>query len=113
MYSVLFGSGSPSTTEKLDLVRECYDAIEQWKHDSPPGALTSRLVSKEAQQLQVMLTRNSGPTDLLLNAFPRLAGSDDFDVRRPAELVDHVQPDDFESGPDKRRGILREADGVA
>ena len=76
----IFGSEALSTTETLDLVRECYDAIEQWKHDAPPGALTSRLVSKEAQQLQVMLTRNSGPTDLLFNAFPRLVGSDDLEA---------------------------------
>jgi hypothetical protein len=76
----LFGSAPPSKAEASDLVRECYDAIEQWKHDRPPGALTSRLVSKEAQQLQVMLTRNSGPTDLLFNAFPRLAGNDDLET---------------------------------
>jgi hypothetical protein len=61
----LYSTDVVSSDEPLDFVRACYDAIELWKHEAPPGALTSRLVSKDAQQLQIILTRDTGPTDLL------------------------------------------------
>ena len=75
-------------TETIDLVRECFDAIENWTHSAPPGALTTRLVSKDAQRLQMVLSRKLAPTDLLFSALPRLIGSAKLD--RVAKGIDEL-----------------------
>lgn len=82
----IFDPSEKATPETTDLIRDCYDAIERWKHNSPPGALDSRLVSSTAQKLQMQLRRNLAPTDLLFNALPRLVGKKSFD-----EIVTEVR----------------------
>ncbi|MCH8135314.1 MAG: hypothetical protein IIB77_04965, partial [Proteobacteria bacterium] len=85
----IFNPEEKSTAHEVDLIRECFDAIELWKHNSPPGALNSRLVSSEAQKLQMQLRRTMAPTDLLFSTLPKLADSNELEVvsEKVAELL--------------------------
>lgn len=69
----LFGSGG--STEATDIIRRCFDALEGWKAELSPGALTSKRVSGRARRLQRAIRETSkNPISLLLETLPEVVG---------------------------------------
>ena len=53
-----------------DLIRRCYDALEAWKAQLPPAALTTKQVSERARRFQTAIQRSSDPVLLLFERIP-------------------------------------------
>lgn len=65
----LFGSQAISTTGN-DLIRACYDAIENWKMGLPTGALSTRYLTLQTRRFQSILRHPSDPVRLLFERIP-------------------------------------------
>ena len=59
---------------RKDLIRSCYDAVEEWKAHLPAAALTTRGVTERAGRLQRLMMRPSEPVRLLLEEIPATLG---------------------------------------
>lgn len=71
----LFASGSSSDMRGTDIIRGCFDALEAWKQELPPGALTSRKLSERARRLQRLIRETTkNPMNLLLHQVPKAVG---------------------------------------
>ncbi|MXX15592.1 MAG: hypothetical protein F4Z86_19500 [Gemmatimonadetes bacterium] len=66
----LFGSQAISTTGN-DLIRACYDALENWKMGLPTGALSTRYLTQKTRRFQAILRHQSDPVQLLFERIPR------------------------------------------
>ena len=66
----LFGTQVRSTTGN-DLIRACYDALENWKAGLPAGALSTRYLTQKTRHFQVILRQQSDPVQLLFERIPR------------------------------------------
>lgn len=65
----LFGSQARSTTGN-DLIRACYDALENWKAGLPAGALSTRYLTQKTRRFQAILCHPSDPVRLLFERIP-------------------------------------------
>lgn len=57
-----------------DLIRLCFDAIEGWKAQLPPAAMSTRRLSEQTIRFRAALTRSSDPLRLLFDAIPTACG---------------------------------------
>mgnify|MGYP006423778777 CR=1 FL=1 len=69
-----FSAAPTYEVAERDLIRLCYDAIEAWKTQLPPAALTTRRVSETAQRFQRALQRPADPVNMLLQQMPSATG---------------------------------------
>lgn len=65
----LFGSQASSATGN-DLIRACYDALENWKAELPAGALSTRYLTLQTRRFQSILRHPSDPVRLLFEHIP-------------------------------------------
>ncbi len=73
----LFDTQAGSATGN-DLIRACYDALENWKMRLPAGALSTRYLTQRTRRFQSILRYPSDPVQLLFERIPRaLDGSID------------------------------------
>ena len=66
----LFGTQARSATGN-DLIRACYDALENWKMGLPAGALLTRFLTQQTRRFQAILCQQSDPVQLLFERIPR------------------------------------------
>ena len=66
----LFGSQARSAIGN-DLIRACYDALENWKAGLPAGALSTRHLTSRTRRFQAILRQSSDPVQLLFERIPR------------------------------------------
>ena len=66
----LFGTKAKSATGN-DLIRACYDALENWKMGLPAGALSTRYLTQRTRRFQAVLSQLSDPVQLLFERIPR------------------------------------------
>jgi hypothetical protein len=59
---------------ETDLIRMCFDAIQSWKSQLPPAALTTRRLSQNAVRLRTAITKQTDPIPLLFTAIPESVG---------------------------------------
>lgn len=71
----LFTGESLSADGDDSLLGETHDAVADWIHSLPRGALSSRLVSKPCRKFQRALRVSNDPQRLLLREIPALGGS--------------------------------------
>ena len=55
-----------------DLIRACYDALENWKAELPAGALSTRYLTQRTRRFQSILRYPSDPVQLLFERIPRV-----------------------------------------
>ena len=67
----LFGTQARSATGN-DLIRACYDALENWKAGLPAGALTTRYLTQRTRRFQTVIRQPSDPVQLLFERIPRV-----------------------------------------
>lgn len=84
----LFSAAPTYEVAERDLIRLCYDAIEAWKTQLPPAALTTRRVSETAQRLQRVLQRKADPVNMLLQQLP---STTETSLDSPAAVIDALQ----------------------
>ncbi len=53
-----------------DLIRACYDALENWKMSLPTGALSTRRLTAQTRRFQTALRQQSDPVELLFERIP-------------------------------------------
>ena len=73
---------------ETDLIRMCFDAIQSWKSQLPPAALTTRRLSPAAVRLRTAITKQSDPIPLLFKALPEAVG---VSIADPAGVVVALQ----------------------
>ena len=66
----LFGTQARSATGN-DLIRACYDALENWKAGLPASALSTRFLTQQTRRFQAILCYQSDPVQLLFERIPR------------------------------------------
>jgi hypothetical protein len=71
-----------------DLIRQCYDALQAWKSQIPPAALTTRQLSKRAIQFRDGLVRITDPVRLLTKTIPEACG---VGTEQPKKLMMRVR----------------------
>ena len=54
-----------------DLIRACYDALENWKARLPDGALSTRYLTQRTRRFQAILRQQADPVQLLFERIPR------------------------------------------
>jgi len=84
----MFSAAPTYEVAERDLIRLCYDAIEAWKTQLPPAALSTRRVSETAQRLQRVLKRQADPVHMLLHQLPSAAESS---VESPDAVIDALR----------------------
>ena len=65
-----FSDEESEATTSGDLIRACYEAIEQWKEKLPGGSRSSKNLSKPTLQFRNALFSFGDPVDLLLKRIP-------------------------------------------
>ncbi len=65
---------------ETDLIRMCFDAIQSWKSQLPPAALTTRRLSANALRLRLAITKQTDPIPLLFTAIPEAVGVLAYDL---------------------------------
>ena len=66
----LFGTQARSATGN-ELIRACYDALENWKMGLPAGALSTRYLTQRTLRFQAILRHQSDPVQLLFERIPK------------------------------------------
>ena len=66
----LFDTQARSATGN-DLIRACYDALENWKAGLPAGALSTRYLTQRTRRFQTALRQQSDPVQMLFERIPR------------------------------------------
>ena len=85
----LFTSGKARGAATADLVRRCFEALEEWKANLPPGALSSKSLSERGQRFQrTVLQTTTNPMILLLETLPEVAGQP---VEEPGRLLSELR----------------------
>ena len=67
------GNGHVRKASNGDLIRACYDAIEEWKDNLPAAARTSDDLSPEAEAFRDVLFQSRDPVDLLIRDLPAIS----------------------------------------
>ena len=68
----LFGAQArPVPVTGNDLIRACYDALENWKAGLPAGALSTRYLTQKTRRFQSILRHPSDPVQLLFERIPK------------------------------------------
>ena len=70
----LFTQVATYEVPEVDLIRKCFDALQAWKAQLPPSALTTKRLSFAAQRLQALLRQETDPVRALLEKIPALCG---------------------------------------
>lgn len=70
-----------------ELVRLCFDAIEAWKDQLPPAALTTRRLSSCAGKFRDAISRTDDPVRLLFERIPLACGRP---IEKPRALLNAV-----------------------
>ena len=65
----LFDTQAGSATGN-DLIRACYDALENWKMGLPVGALSTRYLTQKTRRFQAIIRHQSDPVQLLFERIP-------------------------------------------
>jgi hypothetical protein len=71
-----------------DLIRQCFDAIQGWKSQIPPAALTTRRMSPMAIKFRDGIARITDPVRLLMKYIPEAC---ECDVAQNNKLMAHVK----------------------
>ena len=69
----LFDTQARSATGN-DLIRACYDALENWKMGLPAGALSTRYLTQKTRLFQAVIRHLSDPVQLLFVRIPSALG---------------------------------------
>ncbi len=83
-----FSSVSSYELPHNDLIRQCFDALQAWKAQIPPAALTTRQLSPMATLFRDGVTRISDPVRLLTKAIPEACG---VDIAQHQKLMKQVR----------------------
>lgn len=70
----MFTSVKGYEAAEIDLIRLCFDAIESWKAQLPPAAMSTRRLSEQAIRFRSALARTSDPLRLVFEAIPSACG---------------------------------------
>ena len=81
-----------------DLIRQCFDAIQAWKSQIPPAAMTTRRLSSSAIKFRDGIVRITDPVQLLMKVIPEAC---DCDVAKYNKLMLHI------------KGCAQELEGIA
>lgn len=71
-----------------DLIRQCFDAVQGWKAQVPPAALTTRRLSPMAIRFRDAIIRGTDPVRLLMNALPTAC---DTKIADTSELLRKIE----------------------
>lgn len=71
-----------------DLIRLCYDAIESWKAQLPPAAMSSRRISGRTAKFRAVISRTADPLQLL---FEKLPTACDSSIAKPDTLFKRLR----------------------
>jgi hypothetical protein len=71
-----------------DLIRQCFDAIQGWKSQIPPAALTTRRLSPMAIKFRDGIARITDPVRLLMKYIPDAC---ECDVAQNNKLMAHIK----------------------
>ena len=83
-----FSTAANYEIEENDLVRLTFDALEAWKHQLPPAAITSRQVSDEARKFRAAIVRTRDPIQLFFTEIPNALGKS---VDKPNQLMNALK----------------------
>jgi len=84
----LFTSVKGYEAAENDLIRLCFDAIESWKAQLPPAALSTRRLSERTARLRTALTRTSDPLRLLFDRIPEAC---EAPIEKPRTLLPRLR----------------------
>ena len=84
----LFTSVKGYEAAENDLIRLCYDAIEGWKAQLPPAALSTRRLSARAARFRTALARSGDPLRLVFEALPAAC---EAPIDKPKVLLSRLQ----------------------
>jgi hypothetical protein len=82
----LFTKGELISSNEMDLLRQCYDAVEYWKTTISPAALETRRLSPDARRFQEALRKAKDPETLFFTSIPSIISSTDI-----TELLEFVR----------------------
>jgi hypothetical protein len=69
-----FSAVTSYSVAESDLIRMCFDAVESWKAQLPPAALTTHRLSERATKFRAAITRTTDPLQLLFQHIPAACG---------------------------------------
>ena len=73
-----------------DLIRQCFDAVQSWKSQIPPAAMTTRRLSPKAIKFRDSIVRITDPVRLLMKSIPDACG---FDIAQQDKKLINVIKD--------------------
>ena len=79
-----FSTAAKYEIEENDLVRLTFDALEAWKHQLPPAAITSRQISEETLRFRAAIVRTRDPIQLFFTEIPKALGKS---IDKPKSLM--------------------------
>ena len=71
-----------------DLIRQCFDAVQGWKSQIPPAAMTTRRLSPKAIAFRDRIARITDPVQLLMKSIPEAC---DCDVAEHRKLLTQIR----------------------
>jgi hypothetical protein len=71
-----------------DLIRQCFDALQAWKAQLPPAALTTRQLSAKTLKFRDSIVRINDPVRLLMRAIPDACGVEVVQYQKLMKRVD-------------------------
>ncbi len=83
----LFGTQARSATGN-DLIRACYDALENWKMGLSAGALSTRYLTQRTRRFQAVIRQLSDPVQLLFERIPRAL---DYSIHEQHVLLESLK----------------------
>lgn len=83
----IFSTLSEDEIKKKDIIRECFDAIEGWKANLPPAALTSKRISEAAIKFRNVINQFADPIHLLFKKIPQACAHSYTDYERLLEVI--------------------------
>jgi len=79
-----FSTAANYEIEENDLVGLTFDALEAWKHQLPPAAITSRQISDETLKFRAAIVRTRDPIQLFFTEIPKALGKS---IDKPRSLM--------------------------
>ena len=74
----LFTKGERISANEMDLLRQCYDALEYWKTTLSASALETRRLSVSGREFQEVLRKAKDPETLFFTSIPTIIKSKDI-----------------------------------
>lgn len=71
-----------------DLVRQCFDAIQSWKSQIPPAAMTTRRLSAKTIEFRDRIARITDPVQLLMKFIPEAC---ECEVAQTGKLMSQIK----------------------